>query len=96
MHIYVKKEKNIEYFIIIGSALGKKTKFYAIKEGDVVNNLIVKTWNGCSKLVLEYNLVYIKVRKSKRKPITIRLDSNLEIEFENRCLELDKDKVKII
>jgi len=58
MHIYVKKRKKIKNFIIIGRVLGKKTKFYAIKEGDGVNNLIVKTWNGCSKLVLEYNLVY--------------------------------------
>ena len=35
-----------------------KSKFYAIKEGNGVSNLIVNTWGECSKLVLGYNSVY--------------------------------------
>lgn len=36
----------------------KKTKYYAIKEGKGVKDLIVETWEECSKLVLGYNSVY--------------------------------------
>ena len=36
----------------------KKTKYYAIKEGKGVKDLIVNTWEECSKLVLGYNSVY--------------------------------------
>jgi viroplasmin and RNaseH domain-containing protein len=40
------------------SKKNNKTKFYAIKEGKGVSNLIVNTWDECSKLVLGYNSVY--------------------------------------
>lgn len=36
----------------------KKTKYYAIKEGKGVKDLIVMSWEECSKLVLGYNSVY--------------------------------------
>lgn len=36
----------------------KKTKYYAIKEGKGVSNIVVTTWEECSKLVLGYNAVY--------------------------------------
>ena len=36
----------------------KANKFYALKEGNGVSNLIVNTWYECSKLVLGYNSVY--------------------------------------
>ena len=36
----------------------KKTKYYAIKEGKGVKDIIVNTWEECSKLVLGYNSVY--------------------------------------
>jgi len=35
-----------------------KEKYYAIKEGKGVKNLIVNNWEECSKLVLSYNSVY--------------------------------------
>lgn len=35
-----------------------KKKYYAIKEGKNVKNIIVNTWGECSKLVLGYNSVY--------------------------------------
>lgn len=35
-----------------------KKKFYAIKEGKGVKNIIVNTWSECSRLVLGYNSVY--------------------------------------
>jgi viroplasmin and RNaseH domain-containing protein len=108
--------------------MGKnKTKFYAIKEGKGVSNLIVTTWDECSKLVLGYNSVYksfktreeaekylgsvnvqevkektikgMEARKSKKKkgkPITIRLETDLYLEFENRCTRLDTEQEKII
>lgn len=40
----------------------KVKKFYAIKEGNGVTNLIVNTWDECSKLVLGYNAVYKSFR----------------------------------
>lgn len=36
----------------------KKQKYYAIKDGIEVKDLIVTTWEECSKLVLGYNAVY--------------------------------------
>lgn len=35
-----------------------KVKFYAIKEGIGVKDIIVTSWTECSKLVLGYNAVY--------------------------------------
>lgn len=35
-----------------------KIKFYAIKEGIGVKDIIVTSWDECSKLVLGYNSVY--------------------------------------
>ena len=35
-----------------------KVKFYAIKDGIGVKDIIVTSWNECSKLVLGYNAVY--------------------------------------
>lgn len=39
-----------------------KVKFYAIKEGIGVENIIVTSWEECSKLVLGYNAVYKSFR----------------------------------
>lgn len=36
----------------------KKNKYYAIKEGKGVKNIIVRNWGECSELVLGYNAVY--------------------------------------
>lgn len=36
----------------------KQKKYYAIKKGKGVNNIIVNTWEECSKLVLGYNSTY--------------------------------------
>lgn len=36
----------------------KKNKYYAIKEGKGVKNIIVRSWDECSVLVLGYNAVY--------------------------------------
>jgi len=36
----------------------KPKKFYAIKEGIGVKDIIVRSWDECSKLVLGYNAVY--------------------------------------
>ncbi|UEC21250.1 RNase H1/viroplasmin domain-containing protein [Clostridium septicum] len=46
-----------------------KSKFYAIKEGNGVSNLIVNTWGECSKLVLGYNFIYksFKTREEAEK-----------------------------
>ncbi|EAK0771662.1 MAG: RNase H1/viroplasmin domain-containing protein [Clostridium celatum] len=35
-----------------------KSKFYAIKDGRGVKDIIVTSWSECSKLVLGYNAVY--------------------------------------
>lgn len=35
-----------------------KVKFYAIKDGIGVKDIIVTSWSECSKLVLGYNAVY--------------------------------------
>lgn len=35
-----------------------KSKFYAIKDGIGVKDIIVTSWSECSKLVLGYNAVY--------------------------------------
>lgn len=106
---------------------GKKAKFYAIKEGKGVSNLIVDTWDECSKLVLGYNSVYKsfktkeeaenylgsvnveevkekaiigmeikKEKKKKGKAIVIRLPKEINEKFEDRCLELDTEKEKVI
>lgn len=105
----------------------KVKKFYAIKEGKGVSNLIVNTWDECSKLVLGYNAVYksfktkeeaekylgsvnvaevkekaikgMEARKTKKKntrALSIRLSKDIYDEFEKRCLELDKEKEKVI
>ncbi|WP_394857246.1 ribonuclease H1 domain-containing protein [Clostridium paraputrificum] len=39
-----------------------KAKFYAIKDGIGVKDIIVNSWNECSKLVLGYNAVYKSFR----------------------------------
>lgn len=39
-----------------------KAKFYAIKDGIGVKDIIVTSWNECSKLVLGYNAVYKSFR----------------------------------
>lgn len=39
-----------------------KVKFYAIKEGLWVKDIIVTSWEECSKLVLGYNAVYKSFR----------------------------------
>lgn len=51
----------------------KANKFYAIKEGNGVTNLIVNTWDECSKLVLGYNSVYksFKTREEAEKYLNI-------------------------
>ena len=51
----------------------KADKFYAIKEGNGVTNLIVNTWDECSKLVLGYNSVYksFKTREEAEKYLNI-------------------------
>lgn len=36
----------------------KRKKYYAIKEGNGVENIIVRSWSQCSKLVLGYKAVY--------------------------------------
>lgn len=36
----------------------KPKKFYAIKVGKGVKNIIVKSWDECSKLVLGFNSIY--------------------------------------
>ena len=36
----------------------KQKKFYAIKVGKGVKNIIVKSWDECSKLVLGFNSTY--------------------------------------
>ena len=36
----------------------KRKKYYAIKEGKGVKNIIVRSWAECAKLVLGYNSVY--------------------------------------
>ncbi|ELC8454723.1 MAG: RNase H1/viroplasmin domain-containing protein [Clostridium perfringens] len=36
----------------------KPKKFYAIKVGKGVENIIVKSWDECSKLVLGFNATY--------------------------------------
>ena len=36
----------------------KQNKYYAIKEGKGVENLIVRTWTECKELVHGYNAVY--------------------------------------
>lgn len=36
----------------------KRKKYYAIKEGKGVKNIIVRSWDECVKLVLGYNSVY--------------------------------------
>ena len=36
----------------------KKKKYYAVKEGKGVSNIILDSWSECSKLVLGYNSVY--------------------------------------
>lgn len=36
----------------------KRNKFYAIKVGKDVENIIVKSWAECSKLVLGFNSTY--------------------------------------
>lgn len=105
----------------------KKAKFYAIKEGKGVSNLIVNTWSECEPLVKGYNSVYksfktreeaenylgsvkvedvkekaiigMEVRKEKKKKgqaIVIRLPKEIYENFENRCLELDTEKEKVI
>lgn len=55
------------------SKKNNKTKFYAIKEGNGVSNLIVNTWDECSKLVLGYNSVYksFKTREEAEKYLNI-------------------------
>lgn len=40
----------------------KKAKFYAIKDGIGVKDIIVTSWDECSKLVLGYNSVYKSFR----------------------------------
>ena len=42
--------------------VSKKAKFYAIKEGKGVSNLIVNTWSECESLVKGYNSVYKSFR----------------------------------
>lgn len=105
----------------------KKVKFYAIKEGKGVSNLIVDTWAECEPLVKGYNSVYksfktkeeaenylgsVKVeevkekaiigmeikkeKKKKGKAIVIRLPKEINEKFEDRCLELDTEKEKVI
>ena len=39
-----------------------KSKFYAIKDGIGVKDIIVTSWDECSKLVLGYNAVYKSFR----------------------------------
>lgn len=39
-----------------------KSKFYAIKDGIGVKDIIVTSWSECSKLVLGYNAVYKSFR----------------------------------
>ena len=39
-----------------------KAKFYAIKDGIGVKDIIVTSWSECSKLVLGYNAVYKSFR----------------------------------
>lgn len=63
----------------------KRNKFYAIKVGKDVENIIVKSWDECSKLVLGFNSTYksfyteeeakeylYKDIKEINKPINIR------------------------
>lgn len=37
---------------------GREKKYYAIKEGKGVENIIVRTWSECKELVHGYNAVY--------------------------------------
>ena len=39
-----------------------KSKFYAIKDGIGVKDIIVTSWDECSKRVLGYNAVYKSFR----------------------------------
>ena len=38
--------------------MGKKQKYYAIKEGKDVKNKIVMSWNECKEIVLGYPSIY--------------------------------------
>lgn len=127
--------------------MGKKNKkkYYAIKKGKGVTNIIVTDWKVCSELVLGYNASYKsfltedeaknylgnednnlfkeqttmnlsttnkekliiskvkeksqKIEKVKReytKKISVNIPKNVYFDFQNKCIEMELDKDKII
>lgn len=67
-----------------------KTKFYAIRKGNGVKNIIVNTWVECSKLVLGYNAEY-KSFKTEEEAENYLL-GNLEIKAKNKSGSDTKNK----
>lgn len=62
----------------------KKYNFYAIKVGNNVRDIIVETWEECSKFVIGYPSVYkgFKTKKEAQK----YLDEMSDVEKEERIL----------
>ena len=58
----------------MGKKKKNKKKYYAIKDGIGVSNIIVDTWDACSKLVLGYNSVYKSfLLRKKQRTIWVKL-----------------------
>lgn len=72
----------------------KQKKWYAIKEGKGVTNIIVTSWKECSELVLGYNSIYKSFKTEEEALIYLGsiTDSEVPRIKEKRKKLIEKDK----
>lgn len=64
----------------------KKKKFYAIRKGNGVSNLILESWDECSKLVLGYNAEYksFLTREEAEEYLDIEMPKEIKAKIEDK------------
>lgn len=65
----------------------KKKKYYAIKIGNNVKDLIVESWEECSKYVMGYSSIYKSFRNKKEAKRYLESFSNEKIKY---CLLINE------